>query len=74
MKSRRLIVPQMNDDMLAHHRGNCRVHGSNLISQCLSWGHSPGSAETACPQMSACINTDRKFWALGFVAICQKPA
>jgi hypothetical protein len=26
-----------------------------------------GSAETACPQIPLCINTDRKFWALGFV-------
>jgi hypothetical protein len=23
-----------------------------------------------CP---LCINTDRKFWALGFVAMCQNP-
>ena len=37
------------------------------------WGHSlqvrPRPLVHKCP---LCINTDRKFWALGFVAMCQE--
>src|SRR6476619_1415808 len=47
--------------------------GTGHAPSCPSRGHSlqarPRPLVHKCP---LCINTDRKFWALGFVAMCQE--
>ena len=76
------ITPNSAFNLRHQNRKGCRVkwegsaanmHYSNPEPSMSQLGHSlqvrPRPLVHKCP---LCINTDRKFWALGFVAMCHK--